>query len=401
MQLIRSLGGTPVLCRWLTGLVLITGVFGGSLHGQEATAVRDLKRHFGSKYKNEVVTVRGHVQVERRVRSRTFRAYYIKDRYGDLIMVRTTRELPPILAEVQVTGVALRDADTGGVYVSENNRTVLAAPLGAGGGGTPAPSLPATKKQKQDREKEQRIRGIVQGVESAISAGDWNLAESRLDNLVSEDPGNSRISSLGRAIREGRDNQQMQYYVLFGIGAIVVILIGVAVFLMRRKPELPAPIPPPPAPVPGPEPFPADDKTRKIDPGGFGATSMVDDFNTVKVYKTTKVLPGQLLVMDNKQETDTIFLSDQSGRGEIEIGRDSPDVQGGIRIKDSTNTLSRRQARIIYSASAREFKLLNLAGQASNPTIVNGREMSESEAVVLNNGDILTMGNLEMKFRKK
>ena len=130
------------------------------------------------------------------------------------------------------------------------------------------------------------------------------------------------------------------------------------------------------------------------------ASSSVDDFKTVRVYKTTKVLPGTLVVLETGQETDTIYLSDQSGRDEIEIGRDSPDIAGGIRIKDKTNTLSRRQARILYSTSDKQFKLLNLAGEASNPTMINEREMSGNETVVLNDNDVLRMGNVELKFKK-
>jgi len=127
----------------------------------------------------------------------------------------------------------------------------------------------------------------------------------------------------------------------------------------------------------------------------------VEDLAGVRVYQTTKVLPAELIVLRNRRETDLIYLTDQTGRGEIEIGRDSPDVTGGIRIKDETNTVSRHQARLIYSAHTGEFKLLNLAGAGSNPTTVNGRRLSENEAVVLKDEDILGMGNVELKFRQK
>ena len=103
---------------------------------------------------------------------------------------------------------------------------------------------------------------------------------------------------------------------------------------------------------------------------------------------------------ENGQETDTIYLSDQSGRDAIEIGRDSPDIAGGIRIKDKTNTVSRRQARLLYSTSDKQFKLVNLAPETSNPTMINGRQMSGDETVVLNDNDVLRMGNVELKFRK-
>ena len=118
-------------------------------------------------------------------------------------------------------------------------------------------------------------------------------------------------------------------------------------------------------------------------------------------YKTTKILPGKLIVVDDRngaQETEVIYLTDPSGMGEVEIGRESPDVTDGVRIKDKANTLSRRQARLVYSAQAGEFRLVNLAGEDSNPTVINGRRMANQETVLLGNNDILQMGTVRLKF---
>ncbi len=84
--------------------------------------------------------------------------------------------------------------------------------------------------------------------------------------------------------------------------------------------------------------------------------------------------------------------------GEVEIGRESADVTGGVRIKDKANTLSRRQARLVYSAQTGEFRLVNLAGEDSNPTVINGRRMANQETVLLGNNDILEMGTVRLKF---
>ena len=194
------------------------------------------------------------------------------------------------------------------------------------------------------------------------------------------------------------------------IGLIAVGLLWVVLRLRRRKaaPSVYSPAPPP-GPSPSYKPAPAPEPVRPYKPApppipsaGSApvASPSVDDFKTVRVYKTTKVLPGTLVVLENGQETDTIYLSDQSGRDEIEIGRDSPDIAGGIRIKDKTNTLSRRQVRLLYSTSDKQFKLENLASEASNPTMINGRHMSGNETVVLNDNDVLRMGNVELKFKK-
>ena len=118
-------------------------------------------------------------------------------------------------------------------------------------------------------------------------------------------------------------------------------------------------------------------------------------------YETAKILPGKLIVLgggNGGEEAEVVYLTDQSGMGEVEIGRESPDVIGGIRIRDKANTLSRRQARLVYSAQTRVFRLINLAGADSNPTAINGRRMASNETVLLRNDDILEMGNIRLKF---
>jgi len=186
------------------------------------------------------------------------------------------------------------------------------------------------------------------------------------------------------ARRQGEIDQQRT--LLIGIGIIVVALIALAAFLTWRKRAAVYRV--------------HESTTVSVADTAPASTSM-DDFKTVRVYKTTKVLPGNLVVMEEGKETDIIYLSDQSGRGEIEIGRDSPDVAGGIRIKDRSNTVSRRQAKLVYSEDKREFQVVNLASDQSNPTAVNGKALATEEAVVLADGDEIGMGNLNVKFRKR
>jgi hypothetical protein len=242
-------------------------------------------------------------------------SYYLRDRYLDVIAVKTTDKLPDLKSEYRVTGVAQLDAATREVFILEKSRVAIVPPS------APPPPPPPP-------------------------------------------PAN--------------------YTLLIAIGAAVVVLIVIAVLLMRRQK---------PTGVP----------TASADGAAVSlpASAAIDDFKTVKVYKTTKVLPGTLVVMEGGKETDIIYLSDQSGRGEIEIGRDSPDAAGGIRIKDRTNTVSRRQARLVYSADTRDFRVVNLATEHSNPTTVNGKPLAENEGVLLSDGDTVGMGSLEVKFRKR
>ncbi len=338
---------------------------------QDAVSVRELRMSFDSTYKNELVAVHGWVSTEKRVLSKTFKGYYIKDRFGDFLLIRTTQQLPDINSELDVKGVAVRDADTGDVYLTETTRDVLRA-IPPGGGNVGSPAAPPVST-------------------SQAPAPQAPGAAPAAPVAAPEEP-------AGPPADEGMSQQTK---LLIGFGVAIVVLVSAALFLLTRKREAPAAAAGPgwDASASAGAPTVREAGAPAVYPTASGPT--VDDYKTVKVYKTTKVLPGKLVVVENKQETDVIHLTDQSGRGEVEIGRDSPDITSGIRIKDRTNTLSRRQARIAYSASSRQFSVVNLAGDASNPTIVNGRQMTENESLALKDGDVLVMGNVEMKFRQK
>ena len=142
-------------------------------------------------------------------------------------------------------------------------------------------------------------------------------------------------------------------------------------------------------------------KTAKIQPAKPAV--LQDRAEETADYRTTKILPGKLIMLNNQhgaEETAVIYLTDPSGRGEVEIGRESPDVTSGVRIKDKANTLSRRQARLVYSARTGEFRLVNLAGEDSNPTVIKGRRMANQETVLVANDDILQMGAIRLQFRQ-
>ena len=351
--------------------LLIVGLFAGVIHAQTPISIGELVRGFYSRYKNEQVAAQGWVSAGKRVSSTTFKAYYLKDRYSSTIVVRTINKVPQINSELLVTGVALVDADSKRFFISE------------------------TKRKQVGSAREETEEAARQPLELPST-----------ENLIL-------------------------------IGLIAIGLLWAVMRLRRRKaaPAASAPGPSPsykpaPAPVPSHKSGPAPEPGRPYKPApppipsagsatvasptsqvasptapvasstAKVASSSVDDFKTVRVFKTTKVLPGTLVVLENGQETDTIHLSDQSGRYEIEIGRDSPDIAGGIRIKDETNTLSRNQARLFYSNSDKQFMLVNLASETSNPTMINGRQMSGDETVVLKDNDVLRMGNVELRFRK-
>jgi hypothetical protein len=104
---------------------MLTLAFSAVLAAQSLISVDDLRRHFSAQYKNEVVSVRGWVSTEKRVTSSSFKGFYLKDRYGSLVLIRTTSSLPDITSELLVTGVATQDADTGDIYLAETKRALV------------------------------------------------------------------------------------------------------------------------------------------------------------------------------------------------------------------------------------------------------------------------------------
>lgn len=263
----------------------------------------------------EAVSIDGWVSAEKPTESPGFKSYYLRDRFGSLVHVRTTAGVPEIQEHLRVVGIVRKETGGGDIYLSE------------------------------------RSREIVNG---------W--------------------------LR----------YALFGAAVVLLAIGGLLLSLRRSSAAAPQPQPPQPKPGPSPEPKPSPTPAPAPEP------PEIEDYPTLKVYKTAKVLPGRLVVIEDSREGDAVYLYDQTGAGEIEIGRETPGLSHGLRIKVSdpmkSRTISRRQARIAYSAGSKRFTVTNLADEESNPTIVNKRELARNESVDLSDGDRIVMGLVEFKF---
>jgi hypothetical protein len=373
--------GRTLLC-----LIFAAAVLPSAAWSQSLVSVDQLKQGFDVNYKNEVVIVRGWVSTEKRVESSSFKGFYLRDRFGSLLLVRTTTPLPDITTEIQVTGVALRDADNSDIYLSETKREVTSSEN--------QKALATARSAQAEAEKKR-----IEAEEARLAAE----KEAEKKQMEAED---ARRAAEAQAEKNRMETQEKEHYrtILFSVlGGAIVILVILGITLTFRRKTQPKALP---AVAPGQPLYqPTSTQASQVAAANVGQAASispsVDDYRTVKVYKTTKVLPGKLVVVENHQESDTIHLTDQTGHGEIEIGRDSPDISSGIRIKDKSNTLSRRQAKLVYASATRDFKLINLAGESSNPTLINGKQMAENESVALKDGDMVTMGNLELKFRQK
>ena len=379
------------------------GFLGGHAVAQEPvriSSIKELRDRFRTLEEKPVV-LRGWVSTEKKLPRGVIKGFYLKDRFGSLLLIRTTGDLPEIGAELIVTGPALRDAKSRDIYVLEEQRTdiderelelVNQCEDGIQNG------------QWRDAEELiQEIRllkpgsayiaGLIQELaehrlvtecRGAIQSGQFGVAGELILDIERLNPGSSYISVLEGELEDAERRRRLM--ISLGVGIAVLGLGAIVLIIMRRRGE-----------DPGPVAYPVEDDTKSAE--DYPTKPVMEDYKTVRVYKTTKTLPGKLAVLEDGAESDVFVLFDQTGKGEVDIGRDSPDVSSGIRIKDDSNTLSRRQARLTYDRENNQFRLKNLAGGESNPTIVDGKEMAENTEITISEGQVLTMGSVKLKFR--
>jgi hypothetical protein len=261
--------------------------------------------------------------------------------------------------------------------------------------------LPTWRQQVEvGLEIDRRVAELRIEIPELIDAADWEQAGARVEELLSLAPGSADALGWAASIdafmaEEARAAANRRMLIYGGMGLAAILLAATGTWLIRASKAAP------PAAVATGSPATKSVTSSTADRPLVAAPEGIDDYKTVKVYKTTKVMPATLTVLDGEAETDVIHLYDHTGTGEVELGRESPEANSGIRIKDKTNTVSRRQATIQYLSSSKTFWLTNLAGLTSNPTVLNGRELGENESAELSDGDTVIFGALKARFRTK
>jgi pSer/pThr/pTyr-binding forkhead associated (FHA) protein len=124
---------------------------------------------------------------------------------------------------------------------------------------------------------------------------------------------------------------------------------------------------------------------------------------TIKIHapppNTLKLLPGSFEVVAGEPEIEEIRLYRTSPDPEIEttIGRLPGEPYKHIQLK--LQTVSRKQAKLVFSNG--EYTLINYAPETSNPTRINGQEMGVNESRVLEEGDRIQMGEVELIYHSQ
>jgi len=111
---------------------------------------------------------------------------------------------------------------------------------------------------------------------------------------------------------------------------------------------------------------------------------------------TLKLLPGYFEIVGGETKLEEVRLFQISEEPVIEttIGRLPGEPYRHIQLQ--SHTVSRKQAKLFYTNEI--YSLTNYAPKTSNPTMINGEEMIENETRVLEEGDRIAMGEVELIY---
>lgn len=311
-------------------------------------------------YLNERVKIDGFVTQFVETGSRSTSFFYLKDDWGAVIKVRTSKDRPSVGKKYSIEGPVGLDPRARDLYVSEESRVELFKET------EPVISL---------------------GQTVTISPPHHGIpADTPVDNGVAPVVPKAKPSSpLEKPDLPKKQDGIDSIYLLIG-GAVVLVLIA-AIFLMLRSRR---------------------DEARTEDYGISTASHIeappppeqVIEGRTIKLHAppphTVKLLPGWFDVVGGDDVVKQIrFYSLGGERGaETTFGRVAGRPYAHIQLK--APTVSSRQAKVAFDNGAAQ--LTNLASSDSNPTKVNGREMGVNESVLLSESDRVEMGEVSLLF---
>ncbi len=306
---------------------------------------------------NNVVTVEGFV-IQYREDPATTNVYHLKDDWAGVVMIRTTKANPNVGDRLRVSGTVTIDPKLNTPSIIEDGRTVLIS------AGAIEPKPP-------------------------VKDSDGDGVPDSADRCPTE-PGPASNAGCPKP-----------NYLLYGLIAATVIVLGVFVFVimkMSARGRAEEPRPPVSAPVETAAPAAPEGATIRMP-----EPAETLEGATIKMHApppgTLKLLPGYFEVVAGDPKLKEIRLYKTSGQTEIEttIGRLPGEPYKHIQLK--LPTVSRKQAKLVFSNG--KYTLINYAPEASNPTKINGMEMSVNESHPLEEGDRIGMGEVELVYHTR
>jgi hypothetical protein len=310
---------------------------------------------------NERVRIDGFVTQFVDAGSKSTSFFYLKDDWGAVIKVRTSKEAPSVGKRYSIEGPVGLDPRTKDLYVSEESRIELVKP-----------------------------------VESVIHLNDAKVVsppktESSDDTAANVPPkatGTQTVTATQAAksatTTDAPKPDNLTIYLLIAATAVIVLAIAIFLMLRARRDEMPT----------------ADYGISTARMEAAPPPEQIIEGRTIKLHapppNTVKLLPGWFDVVGGDDVVKQIrFYSLGGERGaETTFGRAAGRPYAHIQLK--APTVSSRQAKVAFDNGAAQ--LTNLASPESNPTKLNGREMGMNESVPLSESDRVEMGEVSLLF---
>jgi len=342
--------------------------------------VKEVREHIG-KFKNEKITIAGFINRFEESDARSTHFYRLRDDWGDAITVRTESGLPEVGKRFSVQGVVTIttslpkrravqgvvpvDEDT--IFIAESSRSeIMQGPT-------------------EEEIKKKLVSGPLSSAEAALKAGNFPEAIQYGNQVLSLDSVNQRakqINSIAQQNIDEQNNKIKKMWVLISVaGVIFLILLGVLIFVLMRR-----------------------YKTKDEIVSETIMPDFVEEGKTVVMKRppegTMKLIPGKFVVLkgDDLMKEIRFQLPNDMTTKEFTFGRQEiPDQNPYGHVQLKAKTVSRIQAKLIYTDKG--FMLIN--NSTVNPTAINGRSLKENESVNLNDGDVISMGEVEFKYEKQ
>lgn len=340
---------------------------------------------------------------------------YLRDDYGDIVRVRVLEDLPEVNRRARIRGVYTREIPANitanfiqRYYIDARRINILDRQ-------TPIVEPPTRRTISIESEPsgaEILINGRLSGstpFTDLVEEGTYSVSVQK--NLY--EPHTMTLRVQGGDIRRTVELERGSsfYGLIAGSGLLLLLIIGgvfLAVGKKDKKDDLyigrdtgapssgksnqaASSVNPPTVKMDKPAPQFATPSTATV------------ENKTVKINMpkdhTIKVLDEYFDVLEGLSEVQKIHLyqSPDKQNSEYTFGRNSGTEYSHIQLKSPA--VSRNQAKLIVMKDG--YVLINYAKGASNPTRINDMEMAENESVNLNMNDIITMGDVKLRFTSK
>jgi hypothetical protein len=313
---------------------------------------------------NERVRIDGFVTQFVDAGSKSTSFFYLKDDWGAVIKVRTSKEAPSVGKRYSIEGPVGLDPRTKDLYVSEESRIELVKPV-----------------ESVIHLNDAKVVSPPKTEASGDTSADVPLKATGTQTVTA-----TQAAKLTTTTEPAKPVDNVTIYLLIGAAAVIVLIAAIFLMLRTRRDEMrteeygvltatraEAPLPPP---------------------------EQVIEGRTIKLHApppgTVKLLPGWFDVVGGDEVVKQIrFYSLGGERGaETTFGRVAGRPYAHIQLK--APTVSSRQAKVAFDNGAAH--LTNLASSDSNPTKLNGREMGVNESVALSESDRVEMGEVSLLF---